>query len=92
MQIDFPLTQPDYCGRDLVLAFPARVDGEEVQCTITAEALEDHFGAQSLREEDLVSAFAAHRTEIEHAARTLLAEIGKKPVLLHSGYFRYYGA
>jgi Protein of unknown function (DUF1488) len=80
---------PEYCARDLVLAFPALVDDHPVQCAITAEALEDHFGAHSLREDDLVGAFLAHRFEIETAARRLLDEVGAKPVLLHSGFFRF---
>lgn len=89
MQITFPQEPAEYCGRDLVLAFPALVDGERVQCAITAEALEDHFGAASLREEDVLKAFESHRHEIEKAAHELLSELGKKPVLLHSGYFRF---
>lgn len=90
MQITFPQEPPEYCGRDLVLAFPAQVDGEQVQCAITAEALEDHFGAESLREEDVLRAFWANRPKIERAARQLLQELGKRPVLLHSGFFRFY--
>ena len=89
MEISFPQEPAEYCGRDLVLAFPALVDGERVQCAITAEALEDHFGAASLREEDMMSAFERHRRKIERAARELLTELGNKPVLLHSGYFRF---
>lgn len=89
MQISFPTCVPEYCARDLVLAFPALVDDQAVQCAITAEALEDHFGARSLREEDLVNAFLAHRFQIEQAARRLLDEVGPKPVLLHSGFFRF---
>lgn len=92
MQISFPAEPPEYCGRDLVLAFPALVDGELVQCAITAEALEDHFGAESLREEDVLRAFEMHRYAIEKAAREMLQELGKKPVLLHSGFFRFYDA
>lgn len=92
MQISFPIEPPEYCGRDLVLAFPALVDGERVQCAITAEALEDHFGAESLREEDVLAAFETHRHAIEKAAREMLQELGKKPVLLHSGFFRFYDA
>jgi hypothetical protein len=65
------------------------VDDTRVQCAISAEALEDHFGAASLREEDLLAAFESNRRRIEHAARNLLNEIGAKPVLLHSGYFRF---
>ena len=89
MHVSFPQEAPEYCGRDLVLAFPALVDGERIQCAITAEALEDHFGAASLREADVVAAFEAHRHAIEKAALLLLKEIGKKPVLLHSGFFRF---
>lgn len=92
MHISFLPGPPDYSGRDLVLAFTAVVDGEHVQCAITAEALEDHFGAQSLREEDLRKAFDAHRHVIEGAARQMLEEVGKKPLLLHSGFFRFYNA
>jgi hypothetical protein len=89
MHIRFPDDPPQYSGRDLVLTFPALVDGERVSCSITAEALEDHFGAASPREEDVLRAFQRHRHKIEHAARRLLQELGKKPVILHSGYFRF---
>jgi len=67
----------------------ALVDDSCVQCAITAEALEDHFGAASLVERDLIDAFSVHRAEIEDAARRMLKEIGGRPVLLHSGYFRF---
>ncbi|MFP3587937.1 DUF1488 domain-containing protein [Paraburkholderia sp. SIMBA_055] len=89
MKIHFPDECPEYCARDFVVAFPAQVDDTRVQCAISAEALEDHFGAASLREEDLLAAFESNRRRIEHAARNLLNEIGAKPVLLHSGYFRF---
>ncbi|MFM0472363.1 DUF1488 family protein [Paraburkholderia strydomiana] len=89
MNIHFPDECPEYCARDLVVAFPAQVDDTRVQCSISAEALEDHFGAASLREEDLLAAFGSNRRRIEHAARNLLNEIGAKPVLMHSGYFRF---
>jgi hypothetical protein len=89
MKIHFPQECPEYCARDLVVAFPAEVDGIRVQCAITAEALEDHFGAASLREDDLIAAFDSNRHPIEQAARQMLNEIGGKPMLLHSGYFRF---
>lgn len=89
MNIHFPQERPEYCARDLVIAFPAEIDGVRVQCAITAEALEDHFGAQSLREDDLIAAFDTHRYPIEQAARRLLDEVGATPVMLHSGYFRF---
>lgn len=90
MKIHFPHDAPQYCGPDLVVTFPALVDGERIDCSITAEALEDHFGAPSSREEDAMRAFDHHRHRIEHAARRMLEEVGKKPVILHSGYFRFY--
>ncbi|RFU45293.1 DUF1488 domain-containing protein [Paraburkholderia sp. DHOC27] len=89
MHIHFPQESPEYCARDLVVAFTAVVDGAPVQCAVTAEALEDHFSAQSLREGDLLSAFDSHRRAIEHAAQRMLLEVGGKPVLLHSGCFRF---
>lgn len=89
MKIHFPQERPEYCARDFVVVFPAEVDGARVQCAITAEALEDHFGALSLREDDLIEAFDTHRLPIEDAARNLLNEVGPKPVMMHSGYFRF---
>jgi Protein of unknown function (DUF1488) len=92
MQIIFPNEIPEYSGRELTLAFPAVVDGERVECMITAEALEDHFGAASPRLEDMLGAFDAHRPRIEAATRRLLAETGARCVLLRSGYVRFYEA
>ncbi|ACD19937.1 DUF1488 family protein [Paraburkholderia phytofirmans] len=89
MKIHFPHERPAYRARDLVLIFPAEVDGTRIQCAITAEALEDHFGARSWREDDLVTAFDAHRHPIQQAARNLLNEVGPKPLMMHSGYFRF---
>jgi hypothetical protein len=89
MNITFPQERPEYGGPDPVLAFPAVVNGERIRCAITAEALEDHFRAASLREDDLIGAFDANRRAIEHAAQRMLSELGGKPVLLHSGYFRF---
>ncbi|HEV3104536.1 MAG TPA: DUF1488 domain-containing protein [Trinickia sp.] len=92
MQIIFPNEAPEYSGRELTLAFPAVVDGERVQCSITAEALEDHFGAASWRLEDMMGAFDAHRARIEAATRRLLSETKARCVVLRSGYVRFYEA
>ncbi|MGK8206135.1 DUF1488 domain-containing protein [Burkholderia cenocepacia] len=89
MQISFPPERPEFRGLDLALAFPALVNGVRVSCAITAEALEDRFGAASPGEADLVLAFARHRADIECAARRMLEAVGGHPVLLHSGYFRF---
>ena len=89
MNIRFPHDPPQY--NNLKLTFTALVDDKCINCSITAEALEDHFGAQSAREEDVLQAFAHHRREIENAASRMLREIGPTPVILHSGYFRFCG-
>ena len=88
MQIHFTNEKPEYSGRDLMLGFMALVNGERVQCQITAEALEDHFGAQSALEADLRDAFERGRARIEAACAEVLADGGGADVVLHSGYFR----
>jgi hypothetical protein len=89
MKIEFPNELPAYCDADPALAFPAVVNGARLKCSITAEALEAHFGAQSLRQEHLQSAFVAHIHAIHVAARRIFTELGALPIVLHSGYFRY---
>ena len=88
MEIRFPADAPAYRDSNLTVVFPALVDGEPVPCAISVEALEDHFGARSISETDLVDAFAAHRGAIEEAAATLIEATHGAPVVLHSGVFR----
>ena len=92
MQILFPKEAPEYSGRDLTLAFPVMVDGQRVECTITAEALEDHFGAASSRAEDMLDAFDHHRDGIEAVARRLLSDTRARCLVLRSGYVRFVNA
>jgi len=89
MQIIFPKEIPAYSGPDLTLAFPAMIDGKRVECTITAAALEDHFGAASPRAEDMLHAFDNHRDRIEAVARRLLSETRAQCLVLRSGYVRF---
>ncbi|WP_233867420.1 DUF1488 domain-containing protein [Paraburkholderia adhaesiva] len=89
MQIIFPNEVPEYSGGELTLAFPAMVDGKRVECTITAEALEDHFGAASPRAEDMLHAFDSHRERIEAVARRLLSDTRAQCLVLRSGYVRF---
>lgn len=88
MKVSFPRTAPEFDSESFILKFPAEVKGERIECAITAEALEDHFGARSISETDLVDAFAAHRGAIEEAAATLIEATHGAPVVLHSGVFR----
>ncbi|MDR0242238.1 MAG: DUF1488 domain-containing protein [Burkholderia sp.] len=78
---------PEFDGATLQLRFTVDVDGRPETCAITAEALEDHFGAPSALEADLRDAFEGGRARIEAACADVLAG-GSGGVVLHSGYFR----
>ena len=91
MNITFPDRLPHYDANRLTLSFPATAGDAQVVCAITAEALEDHFGAASLREADLLGAFLANRAVIEKAAARMIEATNSDAVMLHSGYFRMYG-
>ncbi|HTR05944.1 MAG TPA: DUF1488 domain-containing protein [Paraburkholderia sp.] len=91
MDITFPDRPPHYDANRLRLTFSATAGDLHIECAITAEALEDHFGAASLREADLCSAFLAHRAAIEKAAARMIEATKSDAVTLHSGYFRMYG-
>jgi hypothetical protein len=66
--VHFPQVEPTYTVNTTV-AFQAVIDGENVTCEISEEALHDHFGAKSLKGPDLVAAFIANRVSIEAVAR-----------------------
>ncbi|MCP3720472.1 DUF1488 domain-containing protein [Paraburkholderia sp. CNPSo 3281] len=91
MNISFPEGPVGYDTEEFALTFVAVADSVAVDCAITAEALEDRFGARSLREPDLRQAFHRNRAAIESAAARLIEETDGKPVMLHSGYLRMYG-
>ena len=90
MNIIFSDRSPQYDASRLALTFPATAGDLHVKCAITAEALEDHFGAASLRETDLRGAFLAHRAAIERAAARMIEATQSEAITLHSGYFRMY--
>ena len=89
MDIQFPAGQPAYSGDTLTVTFTALVDGRAVECAISAEALEDHFGAPCARERELLTAFEQNRPSIEDAAREVILQLDGCPILLRSGYFRF---
>ena len=91
MRITFPDEAPGFDGSSLTVQFTARVDGEPVICSITAEALEDHFGAQSALEDALVAAFAQGRRRIHSVCAEALDQTEGSSVVLHSGLFRVEG-
>lgn len=87
MRIQYPSDPPRFDGANLVMRFVAEADGAPLGCGITAEALEDHFGAASALEGPLRDAFARGQDRI-HAACTQAIERTGGPVVLHSGHFR----
>ena len=91
MHITFADETPIYDGDDLAVHFSALVDGEPVVCSITAEALEDHFGADSPREDDLLDAYSQGIARIRAVCAEALDENDGQPVVLRSGLFRVAG-
>jgi hypothetical protein len=91
MHITFADDTPKYDGDDLAIHFTALVDGEPVVCSISAEALEDHFGAASPREDDLMSAFEQGAARIRAVCAEALDDNGGEAVVLRSGLFRVAG-
>ncbi len=89
--ISFPSSVPAYCAASLTLSCPATVNGKPTLYSITAEALEAHFGARSPREEDLVAAFTSNRQRIEDLAQTLFELTEAREIVLRSGHFRFAG-
>jgi Protein of unknown function (DUF1488) len=91
MQIQFSDAAPTYDGGDLALHFIALIDAQPVVCSISAEALEDHFGATSAREDDLLPAFERGRARIRSVCAEALDSNGGESVVLRSGLFRVAG-
>jgi hypothetical protein len=91
MHIQFADDSPIYDGDDLALHFTALIDSEPVVCSISAEALEDHFGAPSAREDDLLEAFGRGRARILSVCAEALDRNGGDSVVLRSGLFRVAG-
>lgn len=89
--IDFPESDPTYCAATLTLSCPAVVNGSPSQYSITAEALESHYGATSPRREDLIQAFSEHRKSIESIAESMFELTEAKDILLRSGHVRFAG-
>jgi len=89
MSISFPHITPTYCAASLTLSCPAQVDGNDTLYSITAEALESHFGARSTRKEDLVAAFTSNRSRIEQLAVSLFELTEAREIVLRSGHFRF---
>lgn len=88
MRIIFSDDAPMFDGAQMVVRFVAIVDGVPVSCAITAEALEDHFGADSTLEAELLRAFAQGRERIHEVCKRTIEQSGGAAVVLRSGLFR----
>ncbi|MGH8376797.1 MAG: DUF1488 domain-containing protein, partial [Pseudomonas sp.] len=73
MAIHFSNT-PGLYTQNTTVAFRAQLNGVDVTCEISTEALQDHFSARSARGADLVAAFDANRPVIEAVAREKLPQ------------------
>lgn len=71
MPIQFS-NKPGVYTPNTTVAFSALVNGVEVSCEISEEALSDHFGAAGHTGKDLVAAFEKHRAQVEAVARVKL--------------------
>ena len=91
MHITFAEDPPVFDGDHVAIHFTALVDGRPVVCSITAEALEDHFGAASVREEELLPAYEQGRARIRAVCAEALDDNDGQPVVLRSGLFRVAG-
>lgn len=69
-----------------VIRFFGSDRSHEVSCAISAEALEDHFGAKGNSRKDLLEAFRRHRDNIQKLAQTkyLRARVELGEVILRS--------
>jgi hypothetical protein len=69
------------------VAFEANVDGADVWCSVSLDALNDHFGNDGTSAHTLVGTFEANRARIENATRRVLEKNGGRSVELETGDF-----
>jgi hypothetical protein len=67
LSFDNPVARYD-CNRDIV-TFQGQALGSAVNCAVSREALDDHFGADGLEQEGRLQAFLKNRSRIEEIAR-----------------------
>lgn len=88
VRVTFAEDAPAFDGAQMVVRFVANVDGVPLSCAITAEALEDHFGAGSTLEAELLRAYADGRDRIHAVCRRAIEDSQGAAVVLRSGLFR----
>ncbi|GAB7522985.1 DUF1488 family protein [Paraburkholderia sp. 2C] len=66
------------------VAFEAKVGGKEVWCSVSMDALNDHFGNTGTSSHELIQSFEANRPRIEAAAQRVLERNGGQSVELET--------
>ena len=66
------------------VAFEATVEGKEVWCSVSIDALNSHFGNTGTSSHDLITTFEGNRKTIEDAARRVLQRNGGQSVELET--------
>jgi hypothetical protein len=69
LDLTFRNPTPHYIFDRHVVVFRGEANGEDVQCEISLEALQDHFGADGLTQKECVQRFLQNRSAIEAMAR-----------------------
>jgi hypothetical protein len=87
----FPTTSRSSTARIWQCALRRASTASRLSAAITAEALEDHFGAHSALESALMAAFDSGRNPIRSVCAEAIDQNGGKGVVLHSGLFRVDG-
>jgi hypothetical protein len=70
LDLTFNEPPPTYDFRRDIVTFRGETSGGHVQCAISREALDDHFGADALRADEKIDRFLKNRSKIEAMART----------------------
>jgi hypothetical protein len=70
LDLTFNEPPPTYNFRRDIVTFRGETLGGQVQCAISREALDDHFGADALRADEKIDLFVKNRSKIECMART----------------------
>ncbi len=87
MEISFLRGNMGTTAMNSSVMFGAVVDGLNVKCEISKEALKKHFGSRSDNEFDLLKAFEKGRVRIEEVARTRLTANSTRRCLMMSSHF-----
>lgn len=88
MKIVFDKGPPSFDGNASAVRFLVRVNGQPVECAVSSAALQDHMGADTPMEQDVLAAFEKGRREIESICRDALELNGGEPMTITSGQLR----